>query len=299
MAADTKIEWAHHTFNAWIGCTKVSPGCDHCYAERQDGHRRWTPEGWGGPRRRTGAEYWKQPLKWDRAAARKGERHRVFCSSLADVFDNQVDEAWRADLWKLIAATPHLDWLLLTKRPQNIKKMLPIMWDDGWPNVWLGTTAEDAERYRQRWHHVASVPSRIRFLSYEPALGHIGDLDLGRVGAPNWVICGGESGPGARPMHPDWARLVRDQCAAAGVAFHFKQHGEFADFFDAGQPVGKPLMFMRANGDTCPDPTKAELRDLIDAMGRGEEATTTLLARVGKTAAGRLLDGVQHDGVPV
>src|SRR5262245_18137233 len=128
MGADSKIEWCHHTFNAFVGCTKVSPACDHCYAEawaKRAGH----PELWAGERRRTSAENWKQPLKWDKAAARTGERHRVFCASLADVFDNQVPDVWRTDLWKLIDLTPNLDWLLLTKRPQNIAKMLP----DGWP----------------------------------------------------------------------------------------------------------------------------------------------------------------------
>lgn len=234
MGVDTKIEWAHHTFNAWIGCTKVSPGCDHCYAARQDAHRRWTPDGWGGPRRRTSAEYWKQPLKWDRAAARKGERHRVFCSSLADVFDNQVDAAWRADLWPLIAATPHLDWLLLTKRPQNIKKMLPADWGSGYQNVWLGTTVENQAEADRRIPHLLAVPARVRFLSCEPLLGPI-DLTrvAGRAGLDphwcmkksglGWVIVGGESGPGARPMHPDWARSLRDQCAAARVPFFVKQ----------------------------------------------------------------------------
>lgn len=236
MGIDTKIEWAHHTFNAWIGCTKVSPGCDHCYAARQDAHRRWTPDGWGGPRRRTSAEYWKQPLKWDRAAARKGERHRVFCSSLADVFDNQVDAAWRADLWPLIAATPHLDWLLLTKRPQNIKKMLPADWGSGYQNVWLGTTVENQAEADRRIPHLLAVPARVRFLSCEPLLGPVNLRNAFIVGPEggwewwgaerhmlHWVIVGGESGPGARPMHPDWARSLRDQCATAGVPFFVKQ----------------------------------------------------------------------------
>lgn len=283
MAETSKIEWTDATFNPWIGCTKVSPGCDHCYAEQQDRHRGWTPEGWGGPRRRTSAEYWKQPLKWDRAAARQGERRRVFCSSLADVFDNQVDASWRTDLWNLIAATPHLVWLLLTKRPQNIKKMLPENWGGGYPNVWLGTTVENQAEADRRIPHLLAVQARVRFLSCEPLLGavnlrHLRPVDLpveidaltGTHGVSrphrgsntrlDWVIVGGESGKGARPMRPDWARSLRDQCAAAGVPFFFKQWGEF----------------------TPDDPA----------------ANHTAMRRVGKTAAGRLLDGVTHDEVP-
>lgn len=290
MAETSKIEWTDATFNPWLGCTKVSPGCDHCYAEQQDRHRGWTPEGWGGPRRRTSAEYWKQPLKWDRAAARQGERRRVFCSSLADVFDNQVDASWRTDLWNLIAATPHLDWLLLTKRPQNIKKMLPENWGDGYPNVWLGTTVENQAEADRRIPHLLAVQARVRFLSCEPLLGPVNLRNAFIVGPEggwewwgaerhmlHWAIVGGESGPGARPMHPDWARSLRDQCAAAGVAFHFKQWGEWipiARVGEGGKSIAERLVDHHVWNDT------------------------TVSRRVGKSAAGRLLDGVQHDGWP-
>lgn len=219
MAENSGIEWTRHTFNPWVGCTKVSRACDFCYAETW-AKRAGTPELWQGNRRRTSAANWHKPIKWNREAV---QRTPVFCASLADVFDNQVPTEWRDDLWALIKVTPHLDWQLLTKRPQNIAKMLPASWGDGWHNVWLGTTAEDEHHYRQRWAHVAAVPAAVRFLSYEPALGPIGDLDLGRVGSPDWIIFGGESGPGARPMQTDWARDVRDQCATAGVAFFMKQ----------------------------------------------------------------------------
>lgn len=229
MAETTRISWAHSTFNPWVGCERVSAACDNCYAEswaRRTGH----PELWNGERRRTTAEYWRGPLKWNEKAVASGQPWRVFCASLADVFDDAVPEEWRTDLWNLIRATPHLTWMLLTKRPQNIQGMLPggfcsTGWGSGLPNVWLGTTAEDAEHYRLRAAHLAAIPCRLRFLSYEPALGPIGDLDLGRVGAPEWIICGGESGPGARPMHPDWARSLRDQCTRSGTAFFFKQWG--------------------------------------------------------------------------
>jgi len=261
MAENSKIEWTHHTFNPWIGCMKVSPGCDHCYAETWDARglqgkaTRW---GAHAARTRTSAANWRKPLAWNKAAAAAGERHRVFCASLADVFDNHasIDPQWRRDLWALIAATPNLDWLLLTKRPSNIDYMLPHGWSGGWPNVWLGTTVENQTEADRRIPHLLGVPAAVRFLSCEPLLGpvdlthmdingHIASRHLGRIGGYwinaltgknddmgrpcpdvpklDWVICGGESGPGARPMHPDWARSLRDQCQAAGTAFFMKQ----------------------------------------------------------------------------
>jgi protein gp37 len=154
MAEYTKIERTHHTFNPWLGCTKVSPGCDRCYAEswaRRTGQRRL----WEGERRRTTEQNWREPLRWNARGERDGRRHRVFCASLADVFDNQVPDEWRADLWKLIAATPALDWLLLTKRPQNIARMLPADWS-GWRHVWLGATAENQHELDRRLAHCRS-----------------------------------------------------------------------------------------------------------------------------------------------
>ena len=221
--AETTIEWADFTFNPWTGCTKVSPGCDHCYAEgwaKRSGHVEWGPH---AARRRTAAATWQAPLKWNLAAAQAGRRARVFCASLADVFDNHpsIKLGWRDDLWKLIAATPHLDWLLLTKRPQNVGRFVPgWMGPHSWPsNVWLGTTAENQAEADRRTAHLARIPARVRFLSCEPLLEGIKpNLD-----GIHWVICGGESGPGARPMHPDWARSLRDQCAMEGVPFFMKQ----------------------------------------------------------------------------
>ena len=139
MAEFSKIEWTDHTFNPWIGCQHVSPGCDHCYAETQNNFRKWNGGTWGphAPRKRTSEANWRKPLQWARDAANRGKSARVFCASLADVFDNQVAPAWRVDLFELIRETPQLDWLLLTKRPENIRKMLPLDWMDGYPNVWL------------------------------------------------------------------------------------------------------------------------------------------------------------------
>lgn len=219
MAEWSKIEWTDHTFNPWVGCTKVSPACDNCYAEGW-AKRAGRPELWSGERARTSAANWRKPIKWNAAAKAEGIRRRVFCASLADVFDNQAEHAWRDDLWALIRSTPALDWLLLTKRPQNIKKMLPADWSDGYANVWLGTTAEDQHHYDQRWPHLRSVPARVRFISYEPALG---PLSLRGEGVPDWIICGGESGGKARMMNPEWARNLLEQCTLPDVRFFMKQ----------------------------------------------------------------------------
>lgn len=250
MGENTAIEWADHTLNPWIGCTKISPACDHCYAEALM-KRFGKPHLWAGERERTSEANWKKPLKWNRDAAGMDHRPRVFCASLADVFDNQVPNAWRDDLWQLIKATPNLDWLLLTKRPQNMVKMLPSDWDLGYPNVWLGTTVENQEEAERRIPHLLAVPARVHFLSCEPLLGALNLMNI-RVGlnsplhkagllaehhdhiAPliwgrgrhklRWIIAGGESGPGWR-LTPDGAfERLQDDCLRAGVAYFFKQN---------------------------------------------------------------------------
>jgi protein gp37 len=168
MGENSKIEWCDHTFNPWVGCTKISPACDHCYAES------WSKRSglveWGNhPRRRTAENKWKNPPKWNAAAhafeREHGYRPRVFCASLADVFDIQVPLSWRADLFALIRVRRRLDWLLLTKRPQNILKMLPKDWGDGYKNVWLGVTAENQSYLDQRWRILQRIPAVIRFIS--------------------------------------------------------------------------------------------------------------------------------------
>lgn len=226
MSANSPIEWTHHTFNPWWGCTKVSPACTHCYAETQAKWRHRLPI-WGQHtgRRFFGDNHWDGPLAWNKAAAKEGVRKRVFCASMADVFEGRADlEPWRARLWKLIEATPWLDWLLLTKRPENVGAMVP--WGASWPtNVWLGTTVENAEWAAKRIPALLQQPAAIRFLSCEPLLGPI-DLSpwLDEI---NWVIVGGESGHNARLMDPRWACALRDQCVAAGVNFFFKQWGDW------------------------------------------------------------------------
>lgn len=301
---NTSIEWCDHTFNAWEGCTKVSPGCANCYAEARNNRyhagKNWGP---GAPRMIRSDAYWKEPLKWNKEAAdldvqyKRGNfnphvRPRVFCSSLADWLDEEGPIEQRVRLLKLIHDTPNLDWLLLSKRPQNwrdhvaaammsfeedrrhptvdeennilakcgkvsTKRFLEIIapfkradvslwlgqWLEGTPpsNVWIGTTVEDQQRADERIPELLKIPAKVRFLSCEPLLGPV-DLkpfmwsqsvgtcrhetrrSLG-LQAIDWLIAGGESGPKARPMHPLWAVSLRDQCQAAGVAFHFKQWG--------------------------------------------------------------------------
>lgn len=230
MAEHSKIEWTDHTFNPWTGCTNVSPGCDHCYAEawsKRSGHVKWG----NSPRKRTTEQYWRAPNIWNtraaQFAAQHGRRQRVFCASLADVFDNQAAKEWRIDLFSLIRECSGLDWLLLTKRPQNIRKMLPADWGAGYRNVWLGVTAEDQERYDQRWKHLANVPAAVRFVSYEPAIGPLRISNL--LSRPDWLIVGGESGPGARAMDPQWVRDVVADCRRIGIAPFFKQWGTYGN----------------------------------------------------------------------
>ncbi len=224
MAENSKIEWTDHTFNPWVGCQKVSPGCDHCYAEgwaKRSGMVQWGPH---AERRRTSEALWRKPLKWAKGARGTGKRPKVFCASLADVWDNQAPAEWRRDLFNLIYATPELDWLLLTKRPENIAKMLPgaigevELWP--WPNVWLGTTAEDQAHYDRRWLKLNDIPAKVRFISYEPALGPMIPTS---AFVPDWIICGGESGTKARHMDPAWARSLHKHCVANGIAFFMKQ----------------------------------------------------------------------------
>ncbi|MBW4983702.1 phage Gp37/Gp68 family protein [Mameliella sp. CS4] len=320
MAEHSKIEWTDHTFNPWIGCTKVSPACDHCYAEAQD--RRFNPRSghWGphADRRRTSAANWRKPLKWDREAAKAGTSPRVFCASLADVFDNHrsIAPEWRRDLYRLIEDTPHLDWLLLTKRPQNFAKLAPARWvHDGCPpNVWIGTTVENQAEADRRIPHLLSIPARVRFLSCEPLLGPVDltrwlwgrekpcdncpqDVDCecgweprgtlnGEAGL-SWIIAGGESGTGARPSNPQWFRDLRDQCAAADVPFHFKQWGEWHPGDGMGDDIDGSAFGCFDDADRWVHPVQQDFA-----------ATRQTMFRIGKSRAGRTLDGVTHDGMP-
>lgn len=221
MADETIIAWTDHTFNPWMGCSKVSDGCRNCYAVRL-GEKTGRQHLWGhdGLRQRTSTVYWTKPHSWNKLAANDGVRSMVFCGSMCDVFEQQPTlRQAREDLFALIKATPRLDWQLLTKRPENIRSMLPQSWGHGWPNVWLGTSVEDM-RVSERVDHLRGIPAAVRFISYEPALGPLDDLDLTGL---DWVIYGGESGPRFRPHDLSWPRTMRVKCAASGIAYFFKQ----------------------------------------------------------------------------
>lgn len=228
MGENSDIQWTDHTFNPWEGCQRVSPGCENCYAEARNA--RFHPRADGGPshwgpsaqRLMRSPAYWKQPEKWNREAKRDGVRRRVFCASLADVFEDRPELVdTRARLFQLIEECDGLDWLLLTKRPQNMLRLASV-WGDEWPsNVWAGTTVEDQRRADERIRELASVPAVVRFLSCEPLIEAV---DLARPDV-DWVIVGGESGRGARPFHVEWAADIVKSCRAVGAAPFVKQMG--------------------------------------------------------------------------
>lgn len=223
----TNIEWCDWSFNPVIGCTKVSAACAFCYAEeyanRYEPLVTWGKPGQKSVLRRTVPSNWRKPIAWNNAAAKAGTRRRVFCASLADVFDNNWEEQTRADLWNLIGATRHLDWLLLTKRPQNIARMLPGSWGDGWKNVWLGITAENQEEYDRRRLQLLSIPATVHFFSVEPMLTLVIRDIASEHGKNVWYICGGESGANRRPFNLEWAEALRSSCAETKTPFFFKQ----------------------------------------------------------------------------
>ena len=225
MSEKTAIQWTDHTFNIAWGCTKVSAGCTNCYADRDAtryGFDIWGPK---TDRRTFGDKHWGEPLKWDRTAANEKRRHRVFCSSMCDVFeDHPTIDAEREKLWPLIRATPWLDWQILTKRVERMAELAPQV---PLPNVWVGASAEDQETFDERMPRLSRVPGLVSFLSLEPLLGPI-DLCFNIYDAgqrPDWVIVGGESGPGARPCDVAWIRSILKQCREAGVACFVKQIG--------------------------------------------------------------------------
>jgi protein gp37 len=287
MGTNSNIEWCTHTWNPWLGCTKVGPPCDNCYAEAmmdtRYGRVRW---GAGQDRVRTSEGNWKLPFKWDRAAAVAGKPATVFCLSLGDIWDNEVDPIWRRDAFAVMEGTPHLTYLLLSKRIGNAVKMCdPSSGNRMLPsNAALGATMASQPEWDRDIGKLKEagliLGGRFTFASVEPMLGRIearGDL-------PNWVIVGGESGRDARPMHDDWVRSLRDQCVAAGVPFHFKQWGAWAPEVDGSSrfPTGRRIV--------RPDGT--------DRRDGHQDATDALMWSVGKKAAGRLLDGVEWNQMP-
>jgi protein gp37 len=267
MGDVTGISWTDHTFNPWIGCAKVHAGCTNCYAEADfDKRRHFAKWGVNGKRVVTSDAYWKKPLKWDRDAEKEGVRRKVFCASLADVFEDRPElESWREGLFDLIDSTPNLDWQLLTKRPENIRRMLTPIKSHGagpyirrWPNVWLGTSISDQPTADKAIPALLKCRdlSPVLFVSAEPLLGPIDfetirdperfpgcayfDVLRGRMiheddgyhwtAEPriDWVIVGGESGLNARPCNAKWIAQIVDQCEPTRVACFVKQFGSNA-----------------------------------------------------------------------
>lgn len=322
MAEHTSIEWADHTWSPWEGCTKVSPACDLCYAARRNswlkGGSNWGP---GAPRLEFSEDHWDKPIRWNAKAVAAGKRMRVF-PSICDPFDNEVRPDLRGDFFELIRQTPHLDWLLLTKRIGNAVSMvrshgaiagngIRYLPDNAWLGATIATQQEFDRDVPKLLRTRAELGALVLFLSIEPMLGpiqatslyvgsnsripgvpaghdHVDPLRL--YGGIDWVICGGESGPGARPMHPEWARSLRDQCEQAGVPFLFKQWGDWAPRGpeSMGYPVvdGVPRMRLTDAGHNGSDL----------AAGGGNHVW---MNRAGKKVTGRGLDGRTHDGFPV
>jgi protein gp37 len=225
MGKQTGISWTDHTFNPWWGCVKVSPACDACYAEtwaHRTGHEVW---GKDAPRRFFGDRHWQEPLHWNEQAAKSGTRRKVFCASMADVFEERSDLSdSRERLWNVIEQTPNLDWLLLTKRPQNIDWMIPHTWrSTARRNAWFGVTAENEQQARKRLPWLRGLPNALAWVSYEPALGPVDWTPY--LDFVKWIIFGGESGATPRKSEAQWARDTLAQCRAAGTAFFNKQAG--------------------------------------------------------------------------
>lgn len=333
----TKIEWTDATFNIAWGCAKISAGCKNCYADSLSHRYGINVWGLGAPRRTFGAKHWNEPRRWNARAEKEGRRKRVFCSSMCDVFeDHPTIDAERDKLWSLIRETPCLDWQILTKRPDRFAVGLPLDWGDGYPNVWLGISAEDQETVDERIPLLLQTPAAIRFVSYEPALAAVdfglpiaigkdhgsrwirlpkavradfpfsgraeegvyraesnpfgalsvrmrgfqpkglldvaGDLlgvkpgEFSRLPAPDWLIVGGESGPGARPFDVPWARSVVQQCKAANVPCFVKQLGsEPREYAEIAGALAHLQLRDRKGGDISEWPADLMVREFPEA----------------------------------
>jgi protein gp37 len=336
MGENSAIEWCDHTFNPWIGCTKVSAECVTCYAEEESLRRGWAEWGSGKPRHVTSTEYWKAPLKWNRVAQITGERPRIFCASLADVFDDddpQVDRL-RERLFELISMTPYLDWLLLSKRPENFASMLPWLKcypgsllygrnSSPWPHVQLGVSV-GVKATKWRIDLLRETPAAVRFISHEPLLEDLGDLNLEGI---HQGIVGGESKRverhKSRPMHPDWARALRFQYNSQGIPFFFKQWGDWSAAYNpeayaitlsahetSARPFGSARIWSTVEAATEQRlKTEDALQHLGKAVGNGNPVVMTRcpgldddsrvwLYCIGKRRAGRELDGRTWDETP-
>lgn len=269
MTQNSAIEWCTHTWNPWMGCRHVSSGCANCYMFTE--MRRYGRD----PAVITRTKTWKDPAKWNRKAEASGVQERVFTCSWSDFFIEEADN-WRDEAWSVIAACPSLDFQVLTKRPERISGHLPAVTTTlPLPNVWIGVSVENRNQGLPRIDILREIPAAVRFLSVEPLLEDLGPLNLRGI---HWVIGGGESGHGARPMHPDWIRGVRDHCMEQNVPF-----------------------FMKQWGNSCvPDQMPEETRRQLDASGDllYTDPDDGQPWAVGKNRAGRELDGLTWDEYP-
>lgn len=318
MGKNSKIEWCHHTVNFWWGCEKVSPACTHCYAELLAKLFSRGKATWG----KTGARWIRynafgEALKLEGVSKKAGGGQRIFVNSMSDTFeDNPLLENQCGAMLLYLKGLPVANWLLLTKRPENVMRMMPEIWRTNWPaHIWIGTTVENQEMADKRIPELLKIPAKVRFLSCEPLLGpldlssflsplhweyqvsedeceHRSDCPCGGTGQMpleiHWVICGGESGHHARPMNPSWAFSLRDQCNAADVPFFFKQVGEWVSSADPayGKVKGK-IAHIRSDGSFWDNPPQ------------DEDADALTVVKVGKKAAGRELGGREWNEFPL
>lgn len=313
---DTKISWCDHTFNAWIGCTKINDACKFCYAESHD-NRFYNESHWGPKTNRliTSDKYWNQPINWNKAAGLANIKQRVFCSSLSDVFEDhpQVKDT-RKRLFELIEKTPNLIWMLLTKRPANIQGMIPLDWlpslEGKVPdNVRFGLSIGNQVQFDELWPEMEQAMYNLNapyFLSMEPLLGHVDfaafdesvvhqNKPMGRSRLlPTYIIVGGESGHKARPMHIAWVRHIKSQCELYGIKFHFKQWGEWQLGSDS---LSRNNYVVLKNGE-CYHGSKAGLTEAAKKYGSTWKALDPqMMCKVGKDRAGDILDGMRFKDI--
>lgn len=308
MGEDTKISWARHTFNAWIGCTKVSDACSGCYAESMAKRYGWAKWGPGEVRKRTSVANWRKPLQWDAAARQAARRDTVFSNSLSDWADPEITDEWRIDQAKLIDKTTNLDWLLLTKRHATALDMLRRC---AYPKtkIRIGFTVEEPKMASVRLPKLQEIADAgwKTFVSYGPSLGPIDWLPWLKSGAIGWLVDEGESGSQARPAHPDWYRAARDACAATGIPYHHKQNGEWAELGQVGadewrktrEQDGVIYGQLRRSGELLFDGREFPTRYPFDE--RREDGTGSIgpcMVRVGLERAGAKLDGREHREFP-
>lgn len=286
MGERTEISWTDATWNPWQGCTKVSPACANCYMFRD--MKRYGRD--GAVVRRSAHKTFGLPLNRKRDGSYAlTPGMKVFTCSWSDWFHTAADE-WRPEAWAIIKQRPDLVFQIVTKRTERIAECLPADWGDGYPNVWMLATVENQEWANIRVPQLLDVPAVVRGLSMEPLLGQV-FLPAGWLRGLHWIITGGESGPGARPTHPDWFRSLRDQAQAAGVAFHHKQNGEYVD-------ECHPACHDENGYVASFEQSEAFVDIEYDDEGKPLDYRGLYMLKVGKKRAGRMLDGREWSEFP-